>query len=62
MEIWFQQKNKAYKELWMDWENYLEKKSIQKIEKTVTIKVKLLLKNVENKRIVKRLSWKHRNE
>ena len=25
----------------MDWENYLEKKTIQKIEKTVKIKVKL---------------------
>ena len=36
-----QTKNKAYNELWIDWENHLEKNPIQKIEKTVKIRVKL---------------------
>ena len=36
-----QTKNQAYNELWMDWENHLEKNPIQKHEKTVKIRVKL---------------------
>ena len=34
-------KNEVQNELWMDWENNLEKNPIQKIEKTVKIRVKL---------------------